>query len=104
MTPRRRVVGILISGAKGIAALAPQGQKRMLDLLPITAILHGLRPIRRAVMALIKGAQGQPTGVAADLPAIKIYLYRARGIEREGFWGSTLGHLSEAPKGYARCC
>ena len=84
VTQLLRVIGILITGANSIEALAQHLQQRVVDALGIAGVLQGLRQIGGQVMALVKGAQGQQTSVTADLPAIKIGPYLAMRVESEG--------------------
>ena len=84
VTQLLRVIGILVSGANGIEALAQQLQQRVVGTPRMAAIPDGFRQVRRQMMTLVKSAQGQQTGVTADLPAIKIGPYLAMRVESEG--------------------
>jgi hypothetical protein len=65
-----------------------------------TRIAQPLSEMAREPMPLVESAQGQETGITADLPAGKIRADGLMAVEGEQLW-YTVCHASDAPKGDA---
>jgi len=53
---------------------------------PATGVRQALRQSRSEVVSLVESAQGQQTGVTADLPTTKINPHLTMRVERKGLW------------------
>ena len=94
------IIAVFVPGHDLINALPQQRQRIMTNAVVLSRIAEELGQIAGQTMVLIKGSQGQKTGIAGDLAAREISADELMTVEGEAqLWYNTLHQAMDAPKG-----